>query len=173
MLPYADSPRLLAGKVLLVFGVGLLAVWTFYFADLARSVDAWDFSPLLVAVAAILIGVKLMGLDRLLRLTAVSWKRDLVPALALGAIVELGLWAFLFVAVKHPDSAERYFQLERLQEPGGIVGLTIYRHLYSYIGGTWARNVCLVCAFTTLIAIWSVAVLALLRIFRLFCGARS
>jgi hypothetical protein len=59
MTPRTPIRRLLAGKLLIVTGLGLLAGWAHYFARLVRPIDLWDFSPLPVAVAVIVVGVKL------------------------------------------------------------------------------------------------------------------
>jgi hypothetical protein len=51
--------RLLAGKLLIAVGIGFLASWIYYFVALVRPIDYWDFSPLPVAAAAILIGIRI------------------------------------------------------------------------------------------------------------------
>jgi len=53
------GPTLL-GKVLIIAGICLLAGWIYYFIQLERPIDRWDFCPIVVIVAAVLIGVKLV-----------------------------------------------------------------------------------------------------------------
>jgi hypothetical protein len=161
--------RSLRGKILLTAGIGLLAFWAYYFVSLVRPTDIWDLCPLPIAVTLFVLGARFVGLGELiLGHAAVSYKRDLALALALGTLVELSLWAFLFFVVGgDPESAERWNALERLQEPGIKIGLAAYRYSYSHLGvrlDPYAVSVCvlLVCA-----AIWSSAAFALLRAARL------
>jgi hypothetical protein len=152
----------LAGRLLIVAGVGLFSLWVYYFLNLVRPVDAWDFCALPMAMASILIGVKIAGLDqRLLTMIGVSYKRDVTIALAIGALVEFTLWV-----LTGPDleRATRYSQLARLQEPGVRIGLTIYKHASPHLGRTWSLWVAEPCAFLVLIAIWSASAFALLRV---------
>jgi len=119
MTSAALKPRSLAGKLLVAIGIVLVALWMRYFVQLVRPIDVWDFCPLPVALTFILLGVRFAGLGELiLARTAVSYNRDLVLGLAFGIFAELGLWSFLNFAVQDPETAERYLQLERLQEPG-------------------------------------------------------
>ena len=174
MTPTTTEPRLLAGKILVVSGIVLFALWTYYFIQLVRPIDIWDFSPLPVALAVVLIGVKVTRLyDLMLARAAVSYKRDLALGLIIGTLTELSLWAFLYFAVNDPESAERYIPLERLEEPGVRVGLAIYRYAYSHVGNPWSRYVGTVCAFLVLIGIWSLVAFTLLRILWLFRRAKS
>ena len=168
------KPRSLLGKLLLVAGIGLFAVWTYYFAPLVRPTDVWDLIPLLVALALILLGLWLAGLGELiLAQTAVSYKRDLVVALAIGTLVELSLSVFLFfVFGGHPETAERYIVLERLQEPAMQVGLAIYRYSYAH-GVRLNPYLVSICCLIGLLAMWSFAAFVLLRIARFFSTRHS
>jgi hypothetical protein len=124
-----------------------------------RPTDAWDLCPLPVALAAILIGIKLARLDfRLLAMIGVSYKRDLVIALAVGALVELALSAWVSL---HP---ENHRQPEWLQEPALRIGLAIYRYSYSHIGNPGSIYVSTICAYMVVIAISSAGAFALLRV---------
>jgi hypothetical protein len=125
--------RSLAGRLLIVAGIGLFFLWAYYFLDLVRNTDAWDLCPLPVALAAILIGIKLVRLDvRILAMIGVSYKRDLAIALAIGALVELILWALTGLV---PQMAARFSQLERLQEPSLRIALVIIGTRIITLGG--------------------------------------
>ena len=90
----ASRRRQLACRLLVVAGVALFSCWAYYFLDLVRPVDPWDLCPLPVALAAILIGIKLTRLDgRILAMIGVSYKRDVAIAFAIGMLVELVFWA--------------------------------------------------------------------------------
>jgi hypothetical protein len=161
------KPRLLSGKLLVVVGIGLLALWIWYFTDLVRPMDIWDFCPLLVALALILLGVRFAGLGELLLAQAArSYKHDLVLALAFGILAELSLWWFLFHVVVDPESAERYRDLERLEEPGIRIGLAIYRYSYAHLGGRVSVHLADIFGFAVPITMWSLGALTLLRVVR-------
>lgn len=166
--------RLLVGKLLIIAGIGLVAVWTCYFVQLVRPIDLWDFFPLSVALTVTLLGVKFTSLRELiLAQSLVSYKRDLVSGLALGVLAELCLWAFLFFVVSDDlKMAEWYIRLERLQAPGRKVGVAIYRYSYSRLGGVASRYIGTLCAFMIPIAIWSLVAFAVLRIARPFRSAQ-
>lgn len=129
------NPRILVGKLLVVTGIALLILWAAYFLQLVRPVDIWDFCLLPAAFTAIFIGVKLAQRGGLLQLVptlvAVSWKRDLVLSLVIGALAELSVWALFFFDV---EVADRYSLLARLQDPAETVGLAICRHATSTLG---------------------------------------
>jgi len=167
--------RLLAGKALLAAGIGLFALWAYYFVTLVRPTDVWDLCPLAITLTLIALGVRFAGLGELiLAQTAVSYKRDLVLALVLGTLVELGLWAFLyFVVGGDPDVAERWIALERLQEPGEKIGLAVWRYSYSHIGVRLDPYAIAVGVLIVLAAIWSSAAFALLRVGRLLLTRRA
>jgi hypothetical protein len=167
MTPTVVNPRILVGKLLVATGIALLILWAAYFLQLVRPIDIWDFCLLPVAFASILIAVKLAPRTRLLELVptpvAVSWKRDLVLSLVIGAFVELSVWALFFFDI---EVAQRYSLLARLQEPAVTVGLAIYRHTYFHLGRSASLHLAQVCAFAVLIAIWSFGSFALLTILR-------
>jgi hypothetical protein len=174
MASTAVKPRSLLGKLLLVAGIGLFALWTYYFVNLLRPIDLWDFCPLPVALALIALGIRFAGLGELtLAQRAVSYKRDLVVALALGTLAELSLWAFLyFVVGSDPEMAERYIALERLQDPAINMGLAVYRYSYAH-GVRLDPYIVSIGCLVILIAIWSLAAFALLRIARFFSTRHS
>ena len=152
------------GKRLVVVGIALLALWVCYLTQLARPIDVWDFCPFPVAVALILLGVRFAGVGELiLAQTTVSCKRDLVLGLAFGIFVELSLWSFLHFALDDPETAERYLQLERLQEPGVKIGLAIARCSYAQLGNRLSIHLANICAFMVLVATWSLGAFAVLR----------
>jgi len=156
----ATRRRRLACRLLVVAGVALFSCWAYYFLDLVRPVDVWDFSPLPVALAAILLGVKIARLDgRMLAMIGVSYRRDLAIALAIGTLVELVLWA---LTGPDPERAARYSELAKLQEPGVRIALAIYKYSYVHLGRTWSLWVAEPCAFLVLIAIWSASAFVLL-----------
>jgi hypothetical protein len=175
MASTAVKPRSLLGKLLLVAGIGLLALWAYYFVSLARPTDVWDLSPPPVALALIVVGVRFAGLGELiLAQGGVSYKRDLVLALALGTLAELSLWAFLYFVVDgDPETAERWIALERLQEPGVKMGLTLFRYSYSHLGVRLDPYAVSVGVLLIQAAIWSSAAFALLRIARFFSTRHS
>ena len=170
MILHDLTSRQLVGNLTLTAGIGLLALWAYYFVSLVRPTDVWDLSPLSLALALIAVGVRFAGLGELiLGQAAVSYKRDLVLALVLGTLVELSLWAFLFFVVgDDPDSAERWIALERLQEPGVKMGLALFRYSYSHLGVRLDPYALSVGVLLVLTAIWSSAAFALLRIARFF-----
>jgi hypothetical protein len=92
----------------------------------------------------------------------------LVLALVLGTLFELSLWAFGFFFVgEHPEMAERFVALDRLQEPVIKVGLAVWRYSYAHgvrLNPYIVSTGCLV----LLAAIWSLGAFALLRIIRFF-----
>jgi hypothetical protein len=145
------KPRSLFGKLLLAAGIGLFALWAYYFVTLVRPTDVWDLCPLPVALAVILLGIRFAGLrELLLAHTAVSYKRDLALALALGTLVEVSLWA-----------------LDVLQEPGLKIGLALFRYSYSHLGVRLDPYAVSVGVLLVYAAIWSSAAFALLRTARL------
>jgi hypothetical protein len=153
------------GKLLVIIGITLVALWTGYFAQLVRPMDVWDFGPLPVALILIVLGVRFAGIGELVSAQAsVSYKRDLAFGLAFGTLAELSLWSFLHFAVVDPETAERYLQLEGLQEPGVKIGLAIARYTYVHLGNS-SLSIDLpdICAFTFLIAAWSLGAFAVLR----------
>ena len=174
MASTAVKPRSLLGKLLLVAGIGLLALWAYYFVSLVRPTDVWDLSPLPVALALIVVGVRFAGFGELiLAQGGVSYKRDLVLALPLGTLAELSLWAFLYFVVDgDPESAERWNALERLQDPAINMGLAVYRYSYAHGVRLDPYMVSIGC-LVILIAIWSLAAFALLRIARFFSTRHS
>lgn len=154
----------LIGKLLVVVGIALAALWICYFAQLARPIDVWDFCPLPVALTLILLGGRFAGLGQLiLAQAAVSYKRDLVLALVLGTSAELSVWSFLHFAADDPETAERYLQLERLQEPGIKIGVAIARHSYAHLSVRLSIYLAEICAFTVLVTTWSLGAFAVLR----------
>jgi hypothetical protein len=166
--------RLLVEKLLLVAGIGLFAVWAYYFVNLVRPTDVWDFCPVPVSVALIAIGVRFVGLGELiLAQIGVSYKRDLVFALALGTLFELSLSVFLFFVVGgDPEMAERYIALERLQEPGMKIGMAVYRYSYAH-GVRLDPYIASICGLIGLMAMWSFGAFVLLSIVRLLSTRHS
>jgi hypothetical protein len=163
-----------AGKLLIVAGIALLFCWAYYFLNLVRPVDVWDFCPIPFALTALLIGIKRTRLRwRVFAMIGVSYKRALCISIFIGALVEFGLWTFLFFEVRDPDTAERYLQQERLQEPGMRIGEAVYKYSYPHLGRTWALWIAGPCFFLVLIAIWSAGVFALLCIVRSIRNAAS
>jgi len=162
------------GKVLLVAGISLFALWIYYFVNLVRPTNLWDFCPLPVSLILILLGVRFAGLGELiLAQTAVSYKRDLVLALAFGTLAELSLWAFLyFVVGSDPERAERYIALERLQDPAIKMALAVYRYSYTH-GVRLDPYVLSICGLIVLMAMWSFGTFVLLSIVRLLSTRHS
>jgi hypothetical protein len=146
----------LRGKVLLTAGIGLLALWAYYFVTLVRPRDLWDLCPLLVALALVGLGVRFAGLTELIMAQTVSYKRDLALALALGTLVEVSLWA-----------------LHVLQEPGARIGLAVFRYSYSHLGVKLDPYAVSVGILIVLIAMWSLMAFALLGIVRLLWTRRA
>lgn len=160
-----------AGKLLIVVGIALLFSWAYYFLNLVRPVDAWDFCPLPFAFATLLIGIKLARLDRrILAMIGLTYKRDLAFALAVGTLAEAVLWA---LTGPDPERAARFIELAKLQEPGVRSGLAIYRHLYAHLGRTGSLWIAEPSVFVVLIAIWSAGAFALLCIVRVIRNASS
>ena len=61
------------GKGLIGASLALLAVWVSYFVNLARPIDLWDYSPLPVLLALLLIGFRLVrsATSQLMRLSTI------------------------------------------------------------------------------------------------------
>lgn len=156
------------GRVIAVAGIAILALWAYYFAGLVRPTDLWDLLPLPVALVAILAGLKLAQLDRhILANIGISYRRDLVIALVVGTAVELSLWGFLFYeGMNHPETVERYIDLERLQEPGMKMVLAISKYSYVHLGVILSVYLGSVVFFVVLIGIWSLAIFTLLLMVR-------
>jgi hypothetical protein len=160
----ARQPRLLLGRLLIVVSVVLLALWVCYVVLLGLA-DVWDFCPLAVALAVLVIGVRLARLGKPIPcLFGVSWKRDLVLGLAIGALAELVLWFLINFG---------HMQLERLQEPGFKTAMAIYRRLRLHHEHTLTVYFASACAFAVLIAMWTMGAFALLSIIRSFRRAKS
>jgi hypothetical protein len=167
----ATRRRSRAGRFLIGAGVGLFSPWAYYFLNLVRPADAWDFSPLPVALGAILIGIRRARLDvRLPAMIGVSYRRDLAIALVTGMLVELILW---LLTGPDPERAARYSQLARLQEPGVRIGLAVYKQSYSHLGRTLSLWIAELFVFLVLIAIWSTGAFALFCILRFVRNASS
>ncbi len=163
--------RSLAGRLLIVAGVALFSYWAYYFLDLVRERDAWDFVPLPVALAAILIGVKLAQLNgRILAMIGVSFKRDLAVATVIGTLVEIILWALIS---RDPEIAARFIHLELIQKFALRIAMAVYRYSYFRIGNPGSRYLASVGGFAILIAIWSSGAFVLLRIFWFLRNASS
>lgn len=162
-----------AGTLLTIAGLGLLALWAYYFIPLARPADVWDYSPLIVVLPTILVGVKLAKLhEPILAQLGRSYKRDLAIAFAIGALAELSVWAFLLFWRADLQTADLYYTLENLQLPAEIA-MPIYRYAYPVLGNTSARHFTVFCGFAVLIAIWSAGTFVLLLIIRIFRRMRS
>jgi hypothetical protein len=71
--------RTAVGVLLIVAGVVLFALWGWYFVHLVRPIDAWDFSPLPLSVASILVGATLGGLRVSASVAGPKLKRDTLP----------------------------------------------------------------------------------------------
>ena len=111
-----------------------------------------------------MLGVRFAGLGELmLAQTAVSYKRDLVLGLALGTFAQLSIWSFLHFAVDGPETAERYLQLGRLQEPAVKIGVGIARYSYAHLGSRLSIYLANISAFSVLTATWSLGAFAVLR----------
>jgi hypothetical protein len=163
--------RLLIGRLLAAAGIMLFGLWIFYFMHLVRPIDAWDFSPLPAAIALLLLGGRFVGLRKiLLARAAVSYKRDLLMALALGTVAELGILIF---TGNHSEMPRLYVRLERIQEPGIRVAEALYRHLYADLGRTGSLWVAQGCALAILIAFWSLGAFTVLRTLRFFLRLNS
>ncbi len=159
---------MLVGNFLIVTGMGLLAVWARYFLDLVIPIDLWDISPLPVAIATILIGVKIApALPRYcfkkIKATSiaclhVSGKRSLAIAFAAGGLMELTIW-FLgyFLVTQGPAS----IWLARLQEPGIRVAYFAASNIFKPPKYPWSAYIGSACGFAVLIAMWSAIALAL------------
>jgi hypothetical protein len=158
---------LLVGELLALVGIGLLALWISYFAELVRPIDVWDFCPLPVALALILFGVWFTGLgDLILAWASESYKRDLAMALAFGILAELTLWGFFthldIDAFVEPETAQRYLALQSLPAPG----FAILKYLYFHLGIRLSPHLGLVFVFAVPIAMWSLGAFTLFRMVR-------
>src|SRR4030095_1974090 len=96
--------------LMLVAGVALFAYWAWYFIQLVRPMSAWDFSPLPLSVASILVGATLGGLRVSASVAGPTLKRATVRSLAVGAFVAIGL-NVLFNAVAGPTTIDSYLWL--------------------------------------------------------------
>jgi len=164
MSPVVRQPRLLFGILLIILSIILLGLWVWYVVLLGVA-DVWDFCPVAVALAVLLIGVELTPVGRpILGPLGMSWKRDLVLGLAIGALGELILWFLINFG---------HMQLERLQEPGFKTAMALYTHLRPYHEHTLTVYIASVCAFIVLTAMWSIAAFALLSIVRFVRRANS
>jgi hypothetical protein len=162
--------RTAVGVLLIVAGVVLFALWGWYFVHLVRPIDAWDFSPLPLSVASILVGATLGGLRVSASVAGPKLKRDTVRSLAVGAFVAIGL-NVLFNAVAGPTTIDSYLWLSELQEPGGYVAEKIARFLYPAVGYSWSVRVAVPCGYAILVAQWAFATLALTILIRLTLSA--
>jgi hypothetical protein len=158
------------GMLLTVAGVLLFTFWAWYFIDLVRPTDVWDFSPIPVAVASIFVGATLGGLGVSASIARPTLKRDAVRSLAIGAFVAVGL-NVLFNAVADPTTIDRYLWLSELQEPGGYVARKIALFLYPVVGYPWNVRVAVPCGYAILVGQWTVVTLAISIIFRLTLSA--
>ena len=155
---------------MLVAGVALFAYWAWYFIHLVRPIDAWDFSPLPLSVASILVGATLGGLRVSGSVAGPTLKRDTVRSLAVGAFVAIGL-NVLFNAVAGPTTIDSYLWLSKLQEPGAYVAEKIARFLYPVLGYPWNVRLAVPCGYAILMAQWMVATLAITILIRLTLSA--
>jgi hypothetical protein len=153
--------------VLSIFaGVVLFALWGWYFVHLVRPIDVWDFSPLPLPVASILVGVTLGGLSVIPSIARPTLKRDAVRSLGVGAFVGIGL-NVLFNAVADPTTIDSYLWLSELQDPGAYVAGKIALFLHPVVGYPWSVRVAVPCGYTILVAQWTVATLAITILIRL------
>jgi hypothetical protein len=116
--------RLIGGRLLIVAGLLLLAVWVKYIAAIQAVPDLLDISPLLVAIVVVALGVWLAPVRgwtrQLVSCIAVYWKRDLVLSLAVAAIVVAILGPGLYyLGIDNP----LILRLGRLQEPGAAFAM--------------------------------------------------
>jgi len=164
MIPSAHQPRLLSGRFFIILGIILFVLWLWYFVPLVRPTDVWDLIPLVLALTSLLIGIKLVRLGkRILDQFGVSWRRDLLLAVVIGAVGELSLWFYLsFIGID-----EYHTRLERLQEPGYRIALDIYWILRRHHERTLTVvALAALSAWVVLVAMWSVGAFALLSIVR-------
>jgi hypothetical protein len=166
--------RMVAGNLLIVSGMGLLAAWTDYFWVLMLPlkgvvpIDLWDISPLPLAIAAILTGIQpAPALPRycfkkvkanLVTCLHASYKRCLVIAFVAGGLIEFVLWLLGYVMSM---LSRVTIWLDRLQEPGERIGLFVFWHTFKPPNHPWSTLIGVVCGFAVLIAMWSIT-LALL-----------
>jgi hypothetical protein len=98
-----------------------------------------------------------------------QWKRDLIISVAVGACIELILWACFYLAVttRWPTAIDNVMWLDSLQEPAEKIGLPIALKLKASLGLSGAVRIASICGFSLLIAAWSVGVFLTLKIYRL------
>jgi hypothetical protein len=160
--------RLIGGRVLIVAGLLLFAMWVKYIAGIQAVPDLLDVAPLLVAIAVVALGVWLAPFrgwtGQVVSSLAVSWKRDLALSLAVAVIVVaiLGPGVY-YLGIDTP----LVWSLEALQAPGAAGAMAIYRGL-----GRWSLHLAVGCGFVILVAMWTGGVFVLLSAVRVMRGRR-
>jgi hypothetical protein len=162
--------RTAIGMLLMVAGVALFACWAWYFIHLVRPIDVWDFSPLSLSVASILVGAALGKLRVSVSVARPTLKRDAVRSLAVGAFIAVGL-NILFNSIADPTTIDSYLWLSELQDAGGYVARKIALFMYPVVGYPWSVRVAVPFGYATLVAQWTVAVLAITLLIRLTLSA--
>lgn len=92
-------------------------------------------------------------------------KRDIAISFLAGALIEFACWLFCYLAISDPESTERFIEIWRFQNIGVRPALSLYRHLYPFLGIS-ARYVAIVFVFAVLIAVCSTGAFLVLAAIR-------